>query len=215
MMGECAWEEWFHCMGGTYGSWLRGDPRGWRERHHRQHVEGDYRNPPPREVSEPVFRRSLELMKRKAVRLDRRLRAIALVAIIESLREDGIDVLVASLDDHHLHLLGKFVDCNPRTKLGWAKLNATKKVKAFLADQKKAHGDAMGLGFPLNLRKGEGIWAKRSKAEPIRDRSHQINTCGYIADHGKRGAIVFIHPIVERVLLQKKRVRIKRTSQQR
>ncbi len=41
------WNRWFHCIGGTYGSWLPGDRRGFRTRHHREHVEGDYRNPPP------------------------------------------------------------------------------------------------------------------------------------------------------------------------
>ena len=42
-----AWNNWFHCTGGTKGTWLRGDPRGWRARHHREHCEGDYKNPPP------------------------------------------------------------------------------------------------------------------------------------------------------------------------
>ena len=39
-----AWNHWYHCTAHTYGTWLRGDPRGWRARHHREHVDGDYRN---------------------------------------------------------------------------------------------------------------------------------------------------------------------------
>lgn len=41
-----AWNAWYHVLTNTYGTWLRGDRRGWRERHHRKHVEGDYKNPP-------------------------------------------------------------------------------------------------------------------------------------------------------------------------
>ena len=39
------WNDWYHCTTHTYGSWLRGDRRGWRARHHREHVQGDYKNP--------------------------------------------------------------------------------------------------------------------------------------------------------------------------
>ena len=38
---------WYHLILSTYGSWLPGDPRGFRTRHHRFHVEGDYKDPPP------------------------------------------------------------------------------------------------------------------------------------------------------------------------
>ena len=38
---------WFHVTAHTYGAWLAGDARGFRTRHHREHVEGDYKHPPP------------------------------------------------------------------------------------------------------------------------------------------------------------------------
>ncbi len=38
----------YHVTWSTYGSWLPGDPRGFRTRGHRLHVDGDYRNPPPK-----------------------------------------------------------------------------------------------------------------------------------------------------------------------
>jgi hypothetical protein len=42
----------FHCNGTFEGNWLRGDERGWRSRHHREHVEGDDRlRPAPTELS--------------------------------------------------------------------------------------------------------------------------------------------------------------------
>jgi len=200
-MNDPAWNHWYHVMGNTYGTWLAGDARGWRERDHRKHVEGDYKSPPPREFSEGIHRRSKLLMNRDAIRLESRLRWIALVAIVGSLRKDNVDLLVASLDDHHLHLLGRFPNDDPRRILGWAKLEATRAVKSYL----KAHGAAVGL--VAQLRKGEGIWAKRSKAEPVRDRAHQINVCKYAANHGKRGAAVFIHPSVERALIRTNKIK--------
>jgi len=39
----------------------------------------------------------------------------------------------------------------------------------------------------FNLKLGEGIWAKRSHPEPIKDRHHRLNTANYIIDHTKKG----------------------------
>ena len=41
--GKC----WWHNILSTYGSWLPGNPRGFRSRKHRIHSSGDYKNPPP------------------------------------------------------------------------------------------------------------------------------------------------------------------------
>jgi hypothetical protein len=42
------WNFWYHVGGNTKSTWLHGDRRGFRTRHHREHIEGDYRHPPPR-----------------------------------------------------------------------------------------------------------------------------------------------------------------------
>ena len=47
---------WFHCISTTYGAWLYGDARGFRTRHHREHIVGDYRSPPPIEKYAPSAR---------------------------------------------------------------------------------------------------------------------------------------------------------------
>src|SRR4051812_22286516 len=57
-----AWNDWLHVSGSTYGTWLRGDPRGWRSRRHREHCEGDYKNPPPKGEFDEEFERSKELL---------------------------------------------------------------------------------------------------------------------------------------------------------
>jgi hypothetical protein len=179
-------------MCNTYGTWLRGDPRGWRERHHREHVEGDYRNPPESGTFENILRRSKRLMKREPVRLDSKLCEIALLGLVECLMGDEIIVLTACLDATHLHVLAQFKDQKPRLRLGWAKLAATKRVKEHL----NAHGDAVGA--ELVLKTGEGIWGKRSECVPIRDRGHRLNTLNYILDHRGKGAAVWMNPRIRR-----------------
>jgi len=65
------WRNWYHCMGNTYGTWLPGDPKGFRTRHHDAHVEGDYRFPPPPGYYDALFERSHDLMPRDAVFIPR------------------------------------------------------------------------------------------------------------------------------------------------
>jgi hypothetical protein len=187
-MGKEPWEAWYHCMCNTYGTWLRGDSRGWRERDHRRHVDGDYRRPPPEGTFEEIRANSKSSMKRDPIRLDRELRRIALSAVVECLTSDGILILAACLDGAHLHLLARFKDLRPRRRLGWAKFHATKRVKEYW----NAHGAAVG-NFP-KLKIGDGIWGKRSQCAPIRDREHRLNTLNYIAKHQKFGAALWLNP---------------------
>jgi hypothetical protein len=50
---------WIHFVETVYGAWLYGDARGFRTRHHREHVEGDYKNPPPAGMYDARRRRSI------------------------------------------------------------------------------------------------------------------------------------------------------------
>ena len=36
-----------------------------------------------------------------------------------------------------------------------------------------------------------GAWAVRCRPIPIKNRAHQVNVCGYIPDHAKKGAAVY------------------------
>jgi hypothetical protein len=82
-----AWNHWYHCTAHTYGSWLRGDPRGWRARHHREQVVGDYKNPPPRGEYDALFAYSKSLMKRDSIQIAQELRQFVLDAIVARLHE--------------------------------------------------------------------------------------------------------------------------------
>jgi hypothetical protein len=61
---------WFHVILTTYGAWLPGDPRGFRTRHHRDHVEGDYKSPPPVGVYESFALTNRDALKHDPVSLD-------------------------------------------------------------------------------------------------------------------------------------------------
>ena len=75
----------YHVIWSTYGSWLPGDPRGFRTRRHRMHVEGGYRNPPP-----PGTHAGL--------------RPVAGEAALERLAQGGADVLGISVAGQHVHV---------------------------------------------------------------------------------------------------------------
>lgn len=111
-----AWNGWYHVNGNTYGTWLRGDSRGWRARHHREHVDGDYKDPPPAGTYDRLLARSRWLMTREPVHLSGAARKLACRVMVESLRRDGVEVIALCVDDHHFHLLARFP--KPRGRLG-------------------------------------------------------------------------------------------------
>lgn len=91
-----------------------------------------------------------------------------------SLRGDGIERAAIAVDDHHFHVLARFVDHVPRRWIGLAKRrSALTLVKAGLAER-------------------GGVWAVRCRCLPVRDRRHQVNVARYIAAHERRGAAVWV-----------------------
>ena len=178
------WNNWYHCTLHTYGTWLRGDPRGWRSRNHREHVEGDYKNRPAKGTYDKQFQRSKDLMKRDPVTIDDDpVVRFVLKRLFERLQEFSIPVAIGAFDGVHAHILAQCPKRNPKIVIGIAKQYATAQLKS----QGKA------LGFPeLDLKPGEGIWATGSHPKPIGDEFHFDRAFDYIHDHHKRGASVII-----------------------
>jgi len=171
----------------TYGTWLRGDARGWRDRHHQIHVEGDYKNPPPLEQYSRLFKYARSLMKRDPVTIDdAAIIDFVLLAVVDRLLQRNIPTRIACFDGVHLHVLTQCLKVNPKIEVGIAKQYATAQLKA--------HGLAVGL----NLQLGEGIWAKRSHPTPIDGPEHYDRATDYIYKHIARGAAVWEHPELER-----------------
>jgi len=163
------WNDWYHCNGNTHGTWVRGDERGWRSRHHREHVEGDYKHRPPKERDEHLRSRSAALMRHPPVLLTRAQALLAGAAMVSRLIEAKIELLSFALDDHHFHLVGRFCDHEPRRTIGLAKQRAS-----YLLVQK----------FKLTA----PIWAVRCRCLPIESRAHQVAAVNYDIKHAAKGA---------------------------
>jgi hypothetical protein len=163
--------QWYHMITSTYGSWLYGDPRGFRTRHHREHVEGDYKNPPPPGSYEHLEQRSRTSLKQAPVIIPVQFRAVVGMAILNRLEELGTLVVCLSVSGQHCHVFAKLPFGRARDWMGKAKCDAWFKLR--------------DLGWKTKL------WGKRGKTIPIRDRRHQLNVYRYIMDHREEGAWVW------------------------
>jgi hypothetical protein len=162
---------WFHVIVSTYGSWLYGDPRGFRTRHHREHVEGDYRSPPPAGLYEAKHRRSQASLKQPPVTFPREWRCVVGEAFRDRLRQEGAEVIVVAVGGQHVHAQVKMPAFQTRHWVGLAKRHVT---------------------FVLHAQGWKGlVWAVRSKEKPIEDRAHQLNVFEYIRKHARQGAWVW------------------------
>src|SRR5438093_3751255 len=97
------WNSWYHLTVHVYGSWLRGDSRGWRSRHHREHVDGDYKNPPPKGKYDRLHEQSKRLMKRQRVVLTPEQRAFACRAMVGALLSLAVEVIAFCVGGKHWH----------------------------------------------------------------------------------------------------------------
>ena len=167
------WNNWYHCMGNTYGTWLPGDHRGFRTRHHREHIPYDYKRPPPPGRYERRYNKSKELMTRPPVYLTPTQRQAALDELLKSFEKRHIQVITLSVDRIHFHLLARFPDHNPRHHIGVAKKESSHYLKA---DGQGATG---------------GVWGTRTQCIPIKDRAHQVKAYEYILAHSKHGAVTW------------------------
>lgn len=121
---------WRHVIINTKGSWLHGDPRGFRSREHRIHSSGDYNHPPP----EAEHRLLHDYMRRKcpgAVTLSAHLRVPVLRKLVGRLKKEPFEVLTGSVGEQHAHLLVRLPDNLPviRAIVGRCKRDACEAVK--------------------------------------------------------------------------------------
>src|SRR3989442_1013056 len=115
---------WFHVMFSTYGAWLYGDRRGFRTRHHREHVEGDYKNPPPPGKYADREQRSRPALKQPPVSIPPHLRGVIGRALLERLEGLGALVVAVGVMPNHVHLLLKLPRDDVRQVVGTAKKHA-------------------------------------------------------------------------------------------
>ncbi len=166
--GMDAWNGWYHVNGNSYGTWLPGDPRGWRSKRHKRHVAGDYKAPPPPGTDDAVFQYSRGQLKKPPVHLTAAQRQTAGQAMVEMLVDHKVEVIALCLNEAHFHLLTRFPDKEVRPLVGTAKRHA------FYVLRDQGHSGR--------------LWTMKCKVTPIRDRQHQVNVFHYICRHGGEGA---------------------------
>jgi hypothetical protein len=162
---------WFHIILTAYGAWLYGDSRGFRTRHHREHIEGDYKHLPAAGTYAMEEARSRRLLKQEPVEWTPAWRGIVGGALVARLQHLGAFVLCAAVGRQHSHLLVKLPCDQARHWSGLAKKHVW-----FIARDRGWVGK---------------MWGKRGKQIPVRDRRHQLNVYRYILDHAKEGACVW------------------------
>lgn len=99
------WNYFYHVTSNTKRTWLRGDPRGWRARHHREHVEGDYKHPPPPGKYRDQFETSKSLLKEPPVILSWEQRLIACRTMAEAFAFHNIWFEDIAVTAKHFHVL--------------------------------------------------------------------------------------------------------------
>jgi hypothetical protein len=171
------WRDWYHCMVGTYGQWLPGDPRGWRERNHHEHVPGDYKHPPPvTAFSKGRYEHSKRIMNWHAYSIAAADREIVGRLLLRSFQHQGIPTLVLAVCETNFHAMLQVSDHNPKRVLGAAKCFATLNFSPIIDP---------------STNKRQQIWEGGARAKPIKNRAHAVKAFEYIRKHVREGAWVW------------------------
>ena len=161
-------KRWWHATIGTHGSWLPGDPRGFRDRKHRIHSSGDHRNPPPAGEHQRLHQRSQSISNQPRI-VPHHLREKLGLNVLQRLEKQNHRVLILSVAGMHVHgLIELPADYQTaRTEIGKAK----RVVSLAMRD------DMPGR-----------IWAGGCGLKWINDEQHHRNTFNYILKHRDEGA---------------------------
>ncbi len=164
-------KQWWHLILSTRGSWLPGDPRGFRSRGHRIHSSGDYKHRPPAQEHAGLHWYQTTRAS-DVVQLPTPLRPRIGQAVLVKLDAMEARVLVVAVNGMHAHLLAELDADYEQAKciVGRLKQRASHAVRDELPGQ---------------------IWAGGSKPVLIRDRAHLTEAYNYILRHAEQGAWVW------------------------
>ncbi|MEM6506342.1 MAG: hypothetical protein AAGC44_09070 [Planctomycetota bacterium] len=164
-------KRWFHVTVGTYGSWLPGDPRGFRSKGHKIHSSGDHKRSPPAGEHEGLHTYSKKIAHVMVV-LPAELREAVGRGFVQVLIGRGHRVLAVSVSGMHLHALAELPGDRPG-------------VKAEIGYAKKGGSRAISKQLPGR------VWARDCGLKLIRDEAHHLNTFSYVERHVEEGAFVW------------------------
>jgi hypothetical protein len=143
---------WRHVVINTHGSWLHGDARGFRSRHHRIHSSGDYRNPPPRH-EHAALRAHHERKCPDAVTIPLDLRPIVGRALVEFFLDLRLRVLVVAVGKVHAHAVVELAE-------------DLRAVKRLVGEAKRFSSTRVTHPIPGPL------WSAGGKFVPVEDDDH-------------------------------------------
>ena len=152
---------WFHITFGTHGSWLPGDPRGFRSRNTKNFSSGDHRNPPPSKEHEGLLRHSKKLTP-SVVTIPKPLLPIVGNAIGHYIQQYSYRVNAVCVASRHVHLLAELPVQNTTAEVG--------KIKRYAS-------------FAIRDQMNGRVWATGCGVKPIHDKAHQVNAFNYILQH--------------------------------
>lgn len=170
------WTAWVHAIITTYGSWLPGDPRGFRDHDHRVHSSGDYKSPPPAGEHAGLYRFT-EANTKAAVFLAPDVREHIAIALVEKLQSQQVHVRCIAVAGTHAHILACVGSQDAKPIIGRAKQAASHRVRDRLPGT---------------------VWAQGCHVVRVRDESHYRSIVNYIARHAEDNAYVWNHPDLRR-----------------
>lgn len=166
------WGNWAHVIINTHGSWLPGEPMGFRNRNHRIHSSGDVDHPPPPSEHEGLLRYS-HSRSRGAVCIPASQRRPIAVAIAEKLHALNRRVRIISVSASHAHILADVGPDDAKPLVGKVKQAASHRVRDALPGK---------------------IWSDGCHVERVHDEARYRNTVIYIAAHEDEGAAIWVPP---------------------
>ena len=152
----------YHITWGTYGSWLPGDPRGFRTRHHRLHIDGDYRHPPAPGTYDGLHAYVRGNLKQSPVVIPGDLRETVGRACLARFAEEGAAVAALSIGGKHAHAAVACPSVGLKQMVGRVKKVSSHRVRDRLPGR---------------------LWQGGCRPVRVRDDAHWRNVLDYIADH--------------------------------
>jgi REP element-mobilizing transposase RayT len=162
--------QWLHVQWSTFGAWLPGDPRGFRNHQHRIHSSGDYRHPPPPGEHAGLHAYAKRVMHRDAVTLAPEVRELVRDAIVEKALALELDPRALAVCRSHVHLLASFEREKLSRSVGQLKRHASRRCT------KRIPGT---------------MWGARQHAVLVKDQDQFVAAVRYILEHRRQGGAVW------------------------
>ncbi len=166
------WGNWAHIIINTLGSWLPGEPNGFRNRNHRIHSSGDVDHPPPPGEHEGLLRYS-HSRSHDAVSIPASLR----MPIAEMLITLHCRVRIISVSASHGHILADVGPDDAKPLVGRIKQASSHRVRHTMPGH---------------------IWSQGCHIDRVRDEDGYRNVANYIAAHIDENAAIWIPPKLRR-----------------